>query len=266
MSPPQSSSLFGSHGPSNGCVMIVEDEPDVRSEIRTKLQKAGYEVIEVEDGEQAIEAINSGENPLVVDVIITDIPKKKGMEAVTYFREHYPRVSLIGLMGLPNIDLARTQQTTIAILGAGKGGSTLLGLFSHLPGVQIVGITDKDPHAPALQRARELGIPVVDDAVGLIARDDTNLIVDVTGDPDMERLIAGHKKPGVEVLGGAAAKLLWNVVQHESEMQSHLSHSEALAIMVKKGMLVDYLVKPVGGENLLATVAKAMELREIHHL
>ena len=266
MSPPQSSSMFGSHGPSNGCVMVVEDEADVRSTIRTKLQEAGYDVIEAEDGEKAIEEINSGENPLVVDVVITDIPKRKALEAVSYFREHYPRISLIGLTGIVGPETGSTQRTKIAILGAGKGGRALLGLLSHLPGVEIIGISDKVREAPALQHARELGIPVVDDLVSLIAREDANLLVDVTGDPGMEHVIAEHKRPGTEVLGGAAAKLLWNVVQHEAEMQSHLLQTEALASMVKRGIIVDYLVKPIDGEHLKALVTKAMEQREIHRL
>lgn len=266
MAPPQSATMFGSRGSSNGCVMVVEDESDIRGQMRSKLQEAGYDVIEVEDGEQAIETINSGENPLVVDVVITDIPKRKGIEAVTYFRQHYPRISLIGLTGLPTLDVERKQRTKIAIFGAGKGGSALLSLFSHLPGVDIVGITDRDPKAPALQRARDLGIPVVDDMVSLIAREDTNLIVDVTGDPGMVGLIAEHKRAGAEVLGGSAAKLLWNVVQHEAEMQAHVVHTETLASLVKRGMITDFLVKPVAGENLIACVGKAMEQREIHRL
>ena len=188
------------------------------------------------------------------------------MEAVTYFRDHYPRISLIGLTGVPKLDVEAITRTKIAILGAGKGGRALLGLFSHLPGVDIVGITDRDPKAPALQRARELGISVLDDTVSLIAREDINLIVDVTGDAEMAGLIAEHKQPGAEVLGGSAAKLLWNVVQHEAEMQAHVAHTEAISSMVKRGMITDFLVKPVEGENLIACVAKAMEQREIHRL
>ncbi len=266
MVPPQSAAAFGSHGATNGCVMVVEDEPSIKGQMRSKLQEAGYDVIEAEDGDQAIEMIKAGENPLVVDVVITDIPKKKGMEAVNYFRENYPRISLIGLSEFPKTELPANEHTKIAILGAGKGGSALLGLLSHLPGVDIVGITDKDHKAPALQRAKDLGIPVMDDLVSLIAHQDTNLLVDVTGDPEVEKLILEHKQPGVEVLGGAAAKLLWNVVQYESEMQAHLNHNDALSSMVKTGMITDYLVHPLEGENLLASVAKAMEKRELHRL
>lgn len=249
-----------------GCVMVVEDESDVRQNIRGQLEGAGYDVIEVEDGEKAIEAMGSGENSFMVDVIITDIPKRKGLEAITYFKKHYPRISLIGLTGVPHFEMENTRPTKIAILGGGKGGSALLSLFSHLPGVEIVGITDKDSNAPALKRAYELGIPVVHDAISLIASEGTNLIVDVTGDPHMQQLIAEHKGPGAEVLGGATARLLWNVVQHESEMQTHLLQTNSLASLVTHGMIVNYLVKPLQEEELIASVGKAMEQREIYRL
>ena len=56
-----------------GCVLVVDDEADVRKAVRGTLTKAGYEVIEAEDGGKAIEALNTGDNPLKVDVIICDI-------------------------------------------------------------------------------------------------------------------------------------------------------------------------------------------------
>ena len=254
------------HRGTKGCVMVVEDESDVRENIRVQLEGAGYDVILVEDGEKAIEAMGSGENSLEVDVIITDIPKRKGLEAITYFKKNYPRISLIGMTGVPHFEMGNTRPTKIAILGAGKGGSALLSLFSHLPGIEIVGITDKDPNAPALKRANELRIPVVYDTISLIASEGTDLIVDVTGDPHMQELIDEHKRPGVEVLGGATARLLWNVVQHETEMETHLLQNKSLASLVSHGMIVNYLVKPLQDESLIASVTNAMEQREIHRL
>ena len=249
-----------------GCVMVVEDESNVREDIRATLERGGYDVIEVEDGEKAIKAMDSGDNSLEVDVMIADIPKKKGLEAITYFKKNYPSISLIGLTGLPHFQMGNTRPTRIAIIGGGKGGSALLSLFSHLPGVEIVGITDKDPNAPALKRANELGIPVVHDAMSLIGSEGTDLIADVTGDPHMQQFIAEHKGSGAEVLGGATARLLWNVVQHEAEVETHLQQNESLASLVSHGMLVNYLVKPLQEDNLLASVTNAMEQRELQRL
>ena len=99
--------LFGA-STGNGRVMIVDDEPDIRKVVRMTLQKAGYDVVEAEDGQKAIEVINTGENRLMLDVIICDIrmPKINGVEAITYFRKEYPRVPLIVLTGFPDTEMA----------------------------------------------------------------------------------------------------------------------------------------------------------------
>jgi len=120
-------------------------------------------------------------------------------------------------------------RTRIVIIGAGKGGTALLELFIRLPHVEIVGIADMNPGAPGLHRAEELGIPTSHDAEKLISNDSINLIVDVTDDSSVQDLINRVKRPDVEVAGGATSKLLWDLVQHEADMQSQLFHSEKLA-------------------------------------
>ncbi len=99
--------LFGAKT-GNGRVLIVDDEPDIRKVVRMTLQKAGDDVLEAEDGEKAIEVISTGENRLMLDVIICDIrmPKINGVEAIAYFRKEYPRVPVLVLSGFPDVNMA----------------------------------------------------------------------------------------------------------------------------------------------------------------
>ncbi len=99
--------LFGAKS-GNGRILVVDDEPDIRKIVRMTLEKAGYDVLEAEDGEKAIEVINTGENRLMLDVMICDIrmPKINGVEAIAYFRQEYPRVPLIVLTGFPDTEMA----------------------------------------------------------------------------------------------------------------------------------------------------------------
>jgi two-component system chemotaxis response regulator CheY len=92
----------------NGRILVIDDEPSVRTVVRMTLEKAGYDVLEAEDGEQAIEAINTGENRLVVDAVICDIrmPKINGIEAIDYFQREYPHVPLVILTGYPETEMA----------------------------------------------------------------------------------------------------------------------------------------------------------------
>jgi signal transduction histidine kinase len=122
-------------------------------------------------------------------------------------------------------------RTTIAILGAGKGGTALLDLFRHLPEMEIVGIADKVESSPGILYARQLKIPTTNDPLSLIRRQGINLIMNVTGDLTIDQLIIDHKHPETEVLGGAASKVLWDLIRHQSQTQSQLFRAEKLAGM-----------------------------------
>jgi signal transduction histidine kinase len=122
-------------------------------------------------------------------------------------------------------------RTTIAILGAGKGGTALLDLFTHLPEIEIVGIADKVESSPGILYARQVNIPTTPNPLSLIRRQGINLIMNVTGDPTIDQLIINHKHPETEVLGGAASKVLWDLIRHHSQTQSQLFQAEKLAGM-----------------------------------
>lgn len=99
--------LFGAKS-GNGRVLVVDDEADIRKVVRLTLEKANYQMLEAEDGKQAIEVLNRGENRLMLDVIICDIrmPSINGAEAISYFQREYPNVKVIVLTGFPDIEMA----------------------------------------------------------------------------------------------------------------------------------------------------------------
>jgi two-component system chemotaxis response regulator CheY len=89
-----------------GRVLIVDDEENIRKLVRITLAKAGYDVIEAENGEKGIAAVRSGDNPLMLDVIICDLkmPKVNGMEAIAFFRAQFPSVPIVVLTGHPTVE------------------------------------------------------------------------------------------------------------------------------------------------------------------
>lgn len=106
--------MFGMHthyyavNGGQGRVLLVGDEEAIRKPIVLSLRNAGYDVVEAEDGEQAIRALNAGDNPLMVDTILCDLrmPKINGTEAIAYFRKQYPSVPVVVLTGNSNVELA----------------------------------------------------------------------------------------------------------------------------------------------------------------
>jgi len=95
---------------SEGRVLVVDDEPDIRKSVRLILAKAGYDVIEAEDGVAGVKTIKSDDNPLEVNAIICDLnmPKMNGMEAIPYFRSQFPSCPVIVLTGAGTVERAAT--------------------------------------------------------------------------------------------------------------------------------------------------------------
>jgi two-component system chemotaxis response regulator CheY len=95
-------------GMRQGRILVVDDEAQVRKPISLMLAKDGYEVVEAADGEEAIEAIGSGDNPLMVDTVLCDIrmPRINGKEAIAYFRSQFPGVPIVVMTGYPDVELA----------------------------------------------------------------------------------------------------------------------------------------------------------------
>ncbi|GJL54463.1 MAG: hypothetical protein NPIRA02_15950 [Nitrospirales bacterium] len=107
MSESKSAGMFSGRE-SQGLVLVVDDEPDVRKVVRMTLEKSGYEVLEAEDGEKAIEEVKKGENSMLLSLIITDIrmPNMNGIDVINYYRKEWPSVPLIVLTGFPDMDMA----------------------------------------------------------------------------------------------------------------------------------------------------------------
>ncbi|MGG1551112.1 response regulator transcription factor [Paenibacillus ferrarius] len=68
-------------------IMIVDDDPYIRELIRVFMMKEGFEVVEAEDGVQALEKLQT----VQVDLIIMDImmPNMDGWALCKELREHY---------------------------------------------------------------------------------------------------------------------------------------------------------------------------------
>ena len=107
MSESKSAGMFSGRK-SEGLVLVVDDEPDVRKVVRMTLEKSGYDVIEAEDGEKAIAEVKKGEHSILLNLIITDIrmPNMNGIDVINYYQKEWPSVPLIVLTGFPDLDMA----------------------------------------------------------------------------------------------------------------------------------------------------------------
>jgi two-component system sporulation sensor kinase A len=85
-------------------ILVVDDEPAIRSTLRTILKKAGYLVDTAEDFKSAVELIEqNGYAVVIVDIIL---PDASGIDVLKHVREFNQENQLITITGDPNIDTA----------------------------------------------------------------------------------------------------------------------------------------------------------------
>ena len=89
-----------------GRVLVVDDEADIRKMVKMTLTKAGYEVLDAEDGEKGVAAVKAGGFNLSTIICDLAMPKVSGMEAIAYFRSQYPSVPVIVLSGTGTVEKA----------------------------------------------------------------------------------------------------------------------------------------------------------------
>jgi len=103
--------------------------------------------------------------------------------------------------------------TRVAIIGAGRGGTALMEVFARDPLVQVVGIAELNPKAAGVKLARRLKIPVTRDYRELMTMEHVDLMIDVTGNAEVGRVLQDFHRFGVAVIGGASAKFMWQLVE-----------------------------------------------------
>ena len=100
----------------------------------------------------------------------------------------------------------------VLLVGAGKAGQALIGLLRDDPTIEVVGVVDSDSQAPGLAIARELGLPVSASFDELLNHEKIDLVIDVTGNSSVRRDINRLKSNGTEIIGGVAARFIWQLV------------------------------------------------------
>ena len=111
-----------------------------------------------------------------------------------------------------------------AIIGGGKACDDLLtfladGRLARL-GMEIQGVADPDPNAPGIRRARAMGIFTTQNFSELFTLPGLNLIIELTGSTKVREEMIRSKPLHISSIDHRGARLLWDLIQIESEKQS----------------------------------------------
>jgi CheY-like chemotaxis protein len=117
-----------------GCsprLLIVDDEPSIRSSISQVLVSVGYHVRLAEDG---FSALNEIENE-IPDIILSDLnmPGMSGFELLAEVRNRYPSIRAIAMSGTFSGEEASSGIAADAFYQKGCGAGSLLKIISALP-------------------------------------------------------------------------------------------------------------------------------------
>jgi CheY-like chemotaxis protein len=100
-------------GPSNGKVLVVDDDAHFRVLARAILEPAGFEVIESQGIEQCLSQLRQQ----AVDAMILDMvmPGRDGIEALRELKQQFPEIRIVAVSGAEQSDL---YLSVSALLGA----------------------------------------------------------------------------------------------------------------------------------------------------
>lgn len=101
----------------------------------------------------------------------------------------------------------------IAIIGAGRGGTTMLEILAKEQYVKVVGVADIAPTAPGIRLAQELGIPTTTDFRDLLRHHDLDIIINVTNSPEVGTALSEVQSPRAEIISGLSALMMWQLIE-----------------------------------------------------
>jgi PAS domain S-box-containing protein len=122
------------------------------------------------------------------------------------------------------------KNVNVAIVGAGPGCLAILDIFSREGFdellLDIVGIADIDPDAPALAQARNQGIFTTLDYHDLFEIPHLDLIIELTNDPAVAQAIQREKPLHVRFMDHSIARFFWVILRLEDEKREALMGAE----------------------------------------
>jgi len=98
-------------------VLVADDDHEIRSQIAGHLRRAGHEVLEAADGEQALQAVRGGQLPSLA-LLDLRMPRLDGLGVLRALRHDEATLSLPVVMMTDNPGMSASDRSAIDQLGA----------------------------------------------------------------------------------------------------------------------------------------------------
>jgi two-component system, cell cycle sensor histidine kinase and response regulator CckA len=89
-------------------ILVVDDEPEIRTLLRSLLSRRGFEIEEACDGVEALSLYRNGAGP---DLLLTDVvmPRMDGVQLAERVSALYPEARILYMSGRCDVDIIQAQ-------------------------------------------------------------------------------------------------------------------------------------------------------------
>ena len=105
---PSASDIIDAASARNACILLVDDDADVRDVAAAMLRDAGHDVLDVASGMAALEALSLSTTR--AELLLTDVvmPGMNGVELATIVRRNWPELPVLFMTGYAGSGLLPT--------------------------------------------------------------------------------------------------------------------------------------------------------------
>jgi methyl-accepting chemotaxis protein len=152
----------------------------------------------------------------------------------------------------------------VAIIGGGRGGLVILRTLLQVPDIQIVGIADINPQAPALNLARSNRIRATTNMEDLLKATGKQIVIEATGVEAVRRRIHDLAGPETTVVDSDAALLMMSIVRSKEQVINTLEEQVGNLAQVTNQLAATNRESAVSREdNLNRLLEAAHSLQEL---
>lgn len=152
----------------------------------------------------------------------------------------------------------------VAIIGGGRGGLVILKTLLQVPDIQIVGIADINPQAPALNLARSNRIQATTNMEDLLKATGKQIVIEATGVEAVRQRIHDLAGPETTVVDSDAALLMMSIVRSKEQVINTLEEQVGNLAQVTNQLAATNRESAVSREdNLNRLLEAAHSLQEL---
>ncbi|WP_243386388.1 sigma 54-interacting transcriptional regulator [Bacillus kexueae] len=111
----------------------------------------------------------------------------------------------------------------VMIIGAGRGGTALIKNLHNAQMLQIVAVVDKNPDAPGMKLAQELGILTSTDWKPILT-EQMDIIIEATGDDLLTKELMNVRHEHVVIIPGTIAMIMSQLMNEKETLIEKLEH------------------------------------------